>query len=156
MTHRRRSFLNPGDLVNRTLKALAATAIGSGALLVASPATGVAQTTAPAPDAALAWNQVVPGPQAPPGGPPPTLPPPYELAIVQSAIHDAIVSIDRREAPYIAGVTARRPASEEAAADAAAHDALVALYPAQRATLDQDEATALAHGRTHARSSARL
>jgi hypothetical protein len=141
--------------VNRTLKALA-TVLGSGALLAVSPATGMAQTPAPAPDAALAWNQVVLDLQATPGVQPPTIHPTYELAIVQSAIHDAIVSIDRREAPYIAGVTARRTASEEAAADAAAHDALVALYPAERATLDQDEATALSHVRNDARRSAGL
>jgi hypothetical protein len=76
-----------------------------------------------------------------PGVQPTTIHPTYELAIVQSAIHDAIASIDLDEPPYIAGVAAPRGASTEAAADAAAHDTLVALYPTQRAALDQDATT---------------
>jgi membrane-associated phospholipid phosphatase len=151
--------------VNRTLKTLAAALLGSGALLAANPATSPAQAPAPAPapagfpsapDAALAWNQVLLGLQATPGVQPATVHPTYELAIVQSAIHDAVVSIDGREAPYIAGVRARRTASKEAAADAAAHDTLVALYPAQRATLDADQATAISHLTNDARRSTGL
>ena len=151
--------------MNRTLKTLAAALLGSGALLAANPATSPAQAPAPspapaafpsAPDAALAWNQVLLGLQATPGVQPATMHPTYELAIVQSAIHDAVASIDGREAPYIAGVRAPRTASKEAAADAAAHDTLIALYPAQRATLDADQTTAVSHVTNDARRAAGL
>ncbi|HEY6762734.1 MAG TPA: vanadium-dependent haloperoxidase, partial [Baekduia sp.] len=138
--------------MNRSIKALAAAVLGSGALAAALPAAGMAQQPAAppaafpaAPDAAIAWNQVLLGLQATAGVQPATIHPTYDLALLHGAMHDAIVSIDLQEQPYIAGVTAPHSASKEAAADAAAHDTLVALYPSQRALLDQDETAALSH-----------
>ena len=79
------------------------------------------------------WNRFVLTLQATPGVQPATVHPTYELATVHSAIRDAVVSADRL-----------RVASPEAAADAAAHDTLAKLYPAQQAAIDQQYATELA------------
>ena len=98
---------------------------------------------APAADPVIAWNQFLLDLQATPGDQPATVHPTYELAIMHAAIYDAVVSIDHSAAPYLADVPSRAGASAAAAADAAAHDTLVALYPAQRAAIDQQYAAAL-------------
>src|SRR5207244_5916563 len=59
------------------------------------------------------------------------------LAIVQAAVYDAVNSIDHTYASYSMDVPVRPGASLEAAAAAAAHDTLTALYPAQQATFDR-------------------
>jgi hypothetical protein len=51
------------------------------------------------------------------------------LAIMHVAIHDALNAIDRRYQPYTFDVQAPPGTSAEAAAAAAAHDVLVALFP---------------------------
>jgi hypothetical protein len=76
------------------------------------------------------WNRFLLGLQATAGVQPATVHPTYELAVMHEAIFDAV------------GGT--RDGSREAAADAAAHDTLVALYPAQRAQVDQEYAAQLA------------
>jgi hypothetical protein len=104
-------------------------AAGFGGLLGALPASGAAA----APDAAdpvIAWNRFVLDLQATPGVQPATVHPTYELAIVHAAIDDAAV-----DARHVA------PA---AAADAAAHETLTALYPAQRTAIDAQYATLVA------------
>ncbi len=58
------------------------------------------------------------------------------MAIVHTAVFDAVNSIDGRYAPYKVKVSAPPGSSPDAAAVAAAHAALVRLFPAQRATLD--------------------
>ena len=55
------------------------------------------------------------------------------LAIVFGAVNDAVCSIMRQCETYVGRVPASRHASIEAAVSAAAHDALVALYPAPTA-----------------------
>ena len=55
------------------------------------------------------------------------------LAIVSAAVHDAVCSIVRECEPYATRVKVNRDASIEAAIGAAAHDALVVLYPSQSA-----------------------
>src|SRR3954471_13763547 len=75
------------------------------------------------------WNGFLLGLQATPGDQPATVHPTYELAVVHAAIYDAVVAIDRSAAPYLPRIPAPRTASRGAAADAAAHDALTALYP---------------------------
>lgn len=61
---------------------------------------------------------------------------PRSLAIVHLAIHDAVNAVDRRYEPYAVDVRAPAGTSLEAAAAGAAHGALVALYPLQKAFLD--------------------
>ena len=66
------------------------------------------------------------------------------LAIVSAAIHDAVCSIVRQCAAYALRVETRRDASVEAAIGAAAHDALVALYPGAVTSLNTSYDSALA------------
>jgi PAP2 superfamily len=87
-----------------------------------------------------------------------TPPPPAArvAAIVQSSVFDAVNGIERRYTPVHVEPAAPRGASRAAAAAAAAHEALVALFPAQQAMLDQRLADSLAHlGRGHDESVAR-
>jgi Vanadium chloroperoxidase N-terminal domain/FG-GAP-like repeat/PAP2 superfamily/FG-GAP repeat len=58
------------------------------------------------------------------------------LAIVHAAIYDAVDSIAHAYQPYEFQVAAAPGASIEAAAAAAGHDTLVALYPSMQATFD--------------------
>src|SRR3954463_9494570 len=59
-----------------------------------------------------------------------------DAAIVHAAIYDAVNDIDRSCTPFFADVKAPRGASLEAAAAQAAHDTMVALFPAHQATFD--------------------
>lgn len=61
---------------------------------------------------------------------------PRSLAIVHLAIHDAVNAVDRRYEPYAVDTRAPAGTSIDAAAAGAAHGALVALYPVQKAFLD--------------------
>jgi len=68
-----------------------------------------------------------------------------DFAIVQASVFDAVNAIDRRYDIYKVDPTSpRRGASPEAAAAAAAHRALLGLFPEQAATLDAAYATSLA------------
>jgi hypothetical protein len=64
------------------------------------------------------------------------------MAIVQAAVLDSVTSITRARPPYLVRVRAPRDASVDAAVAAAAHAALVALYPKQRQALDAQYAGA--------------
>jgi hypothetical protein len=64
---------------------------------------------------------------------------------LHAAIYDAVNSIDRTSTPYLVRLRgAPRSASQDAAAAAAAHDVLVALYPSFRAQLDEQLQQSLA------------
>jgi membrane-associated phospholipid phosphatase len=67
-----------------------------------------------------------------------------DAAIVHSAIYDAVNDIDRSYTPFFADVKAPRGASLPAAAAQAAHDTMVALFPAHQATFDATLAADLA------------
>jgi hypothetical protein len=65
--------------------------------------------------------------------------PPLEsrnLAIIHAAMFDAVNSIVGEFHPYLVELSAPKAASPDAAAAAAAHSALLKLYPAQRGALD--------------------
>lgn len=66
------------------------------------------------------------------------------MAIVHVAMFDAINSIEGRYTPYKFKVTAAPGGSPEAAGAAAAHAALVKLFPEQKAALDKAYADSLA------------
>lgn len=66
------------------------------------------------------------------------------MAIVQTAVFDAVNSIDPQYTPYVGFLHAHPEASREAAVAAAAHDTLVSLFPAQKATFDAAYSNALA------------
>jgi hypothetical protein len=85
----------------------------------------------------LEWNRTLLVIVRTPGAQPATVHPTRSFAIMHTAIYDAVNAIDRTHRPYLvllSGVS--RHASQEAAAAAAAHQVLVALYPGFQAALD--------------------
>jgi hypothetical protein len=82
------------------------------------------------------WNQTLLSIVNTPGAQPAMIQPTRNFAILHAAIYDAVNAIDRSHEPYLIFTRAPRDASETAAADAAAHTALVGLYPALQGTLD--------------------
>ena len=109
------------------MKRLALAALAAG-LLAAAPAA--AQQPPTTPDAAVSWNRTLLGILRTPGAQPPTVHPTRSFALLHEAILDA--------------VAAPPGASRAAAATVAAHDVLTSLYPAMRATLDDQEQRELA------------
>jgi hypothetical protein len=101
-------------------------------LMAALLACACSMATPAGADAVADWNEitvdaVTAGRPGPSGA--------MDIALVQTAVHDAVQAIDRRFEPYhveIDGARGRRGA----AVAAAAHDVLVGMYPAQAATLD--------------------
>jgi len=87
----------------------------------------------PSSNVVLQWNELLL--QSLPG-PPSRVPLIRNMALVHVAMFDAVNAIDRSYEPYHADVHASRGASPEAAAAQAAHDTLVALYPARQAVFD--------------------
>jgi PAP2 superfamily len=91
----------------------------------------------PSIDPVVEWNRTLLVIVRTPGAQPATIHPTRSFAILHAAIYDAVNNIDRTHRPYLvtfAGVSRR--ASEAAAADAAAHAVLVALYPQFQTRLD--------------------
>lgn len=66
-----------------------------------------------------------------------------DLALVHTAVHDAVQAYEGRYEPYAVSLPTAAGVPEAAAA-AAAHGVLVGIYPAQRAALDADLAAWLA------------
>jgi membrane-associated phospholipid phosphatase len=146
----------------KRLAILLATVFGFSAWSVALPALSNAAVTAgpsqtPSTigtgDPVVQWNRILLGIQATPGDQPVTVHPTYELAIMHAAIYDAVVSIDHSARPYLIRVKAPRKASRPAAADAAARDTLVDLYPSLQPAIDQNYVAMLAQIPAGARKS---
>src|SRR5689334_16848726 len=124
---------------------LAIGALGTAAVLAASAYAGpihtsVASAAAPpqvgiraeSGQPVIDWNQIL---LSIVGTTPGNIQPTRNFAIVHAAIYDAVNAIDRSHEPYLIDVHAPRDASETAAADAAAHTALVGLYPSEQTVL---------------------
>ena len=91
------------------------------------------------------WNRTLLLILRTPGAQPPTIHPTRSFAMLHGAIYDAVNAIDRTHAPYVVNLPgAFRRASEDAAAAAAAHGVLVALYPVFKPTLDTELQQSLA------------
>jgi len=88
----------------------------------------------------LQWNQIA----VTTIGAKPPFPSTRFMAITQLAVFEAVNACTRKYEPYLGTVTAPDGASPEAAAIAAAHDTLKALFPAAAANLDTQEAISLA------------
>jgi hypothetical protein len=136
---------------------LALGALGAAAVLAASAYAGTTQPQAtsfrrPARHAraqesglpVIDWNRVLLSIVNTPGAQPANIQPTRNFAILHAAIYDAVNAIDHTHEPYLISVRAPRDASETAAADAAAHTALVGLYPAQQTSLDAEYTAELA------------
>src|SRR5437763_9942766 len=101
-------------------------------LIAAAALTAPAVASA---DVVTDWNRTMVGALEVDKTPPP--PSARVGAIVQSAVFDAVNGIAHRYSPMHVLPDAPRGASRVAAAAGAAHEALVTLFPAQQATLDQ-------------------
>src|SRR6202040_2378196 len=103
----------------------------------------MAQATKPV-SQVVQWNRTLLVIVRTPGAQPATIHPTRSFAILHGAIYDAVNAIDGTHKPYLIRVDASHFASQEAAAAAAAHEALVKLYPSFQATLDAQLQQALA------------
>ncbi|MBK8097067.1 MAG: phosphatase PAP2 family protein [Planctomycetes bacterium] len=99
-------------------------------------------TTATAQDPVLDWNGAALAAIRSGGTPPPAAA--RNLAILHSAIHDAVNGIGGRYEQYLVPPNVPQNANKPAAVIAAAHDVLVVLYPTQAATFDTLQTTQLA------------
>ena len=119
--------------------ATAAVAVG-----LAVPALATPQPPTPASLADLGgsgqpvidWNRRLIAILGTPDAQPATVHPTRSFAMLQAAEYDAVVSITHGAAPYGTAVPAPDGARPDAAAEQAAHDVLVDLYPGKRADLD--------------------
>jgi membrane-associated phospholipid phosphatase len=82
------------------------------------------------------WNDELLTIQATPGAQPATVHPTRSLAVLHTAMFDAVASITHRDRPYLFELDASRTARPDAAADQAAHDTLVAMFPSMQQALD--------------------
>ena len=104
-----------------------------------APAANPNGTPAPAMNAAIEWNQALLAiVSAPPvqGAAPATVHPTRNFAILALAVDTAVNAIDHTHQPDSGEPAAAPGVSAPAAAVAAGHDTLVALYPDHRADLD--------------------
>src|SRR5262245_37933128 len=97
---------------------------------------------APAADVVIQWNDVLRDAVRTAISPPTVAS--RNMAITQAAVYDAVNALDRTHEIYLVDALAHPKASREAAVAAAAHRALVGLYPAQTAALDARLAASLA------------
>jgi membrane-associated phospholipid phosphatase len=104
---------------------------------IAQSATPAAKTQ----DAVIKWNgialELIRTEKTPPGMAA------RNLAMLHTAMYDAVNAIAKTHKPYQANIEAPTGASEEAAATASAHRVLAALYPKQVAKLDAAKADTL-------------
>jgi len=110
------------------------------AVLLGLPQPASAQSA----ETIVQWNRILLATLVTPGAQPPTVFVTRPAAIVSVAVFDAVNSFDRLYLPYATQVNVPAGASRDAAAAQAAHDSLVALFPAQRATFDAALVTSLA------------
>src|SRR4029077_624134 len=87
----------------------------------------------------IEWNRALLAIVRTPGAQPPTIHSTRNFAILHASVYDAVNNIDGIFSPYFVRIpNVSRRASQPAAADQAAHDTLVALYPAFQATFDAE------------------
>src|ERR1700682_5904586 len=97
----------------------------------ANAATNTEQNSAQPVNAVIEWNRTLLVIVRTPGAQPATIHSTRNFAILHTAIYDAVNNIDPECSPYLVHLSdAPRGASKIAAADQAAHDVLVSLYPA--------------------------
>jgi membrane-associated phospholipid phosphatase len=109
---------------------------------LANAATDEAQHSAQPVNAVIEWNRTLLAIVRTPGAQPATIHSTRNFAILHAAIYDAVNNIEPKFSPYLVRLSGvPRSASKIAAADQAAHDVLVSLYPGSTsldAELQQD------------------
>jgi hypothetical protein len=114
-------------------------------LLVANFSTAPAESVPQTLNPVIAWNRTLLVIVRTAGAQPPTVHATRNFAILHAAIYDAVNAIDQTHQPYLVRPRdVSRQASQDAAADAAAHEVLVKLYPSFKNDLDSQFATLLA------------
>jgi membrane-associated phospholipid phosphatase len=141
-----RNYRRPAVLRRARLSvALAATmAFGAAPLTAPALAAGNVPSAARASNVVVEWNRTLLSLVQTTGAQPATIQPTRDFAIMSAAVYDAVDAIDPDHPQYLLHLTARRGASQDAAAAQAAHDVLVALFPTFACTLDQQLATDVA------------
>ena len=112
------------------MNTLILTGVTAAVLAAATAAPATAQTTKPL-SQVVEWNKTLLVIIRTPGAQPATIHPTRSFAIMHAAIYDAVNAIDGTHKPYLVRLSASHFASQEAAAAAAAHEALAKL-PARR------------------------
>ena len=116
----------------------------AGAMTSVNPGQA-APSSAQSVDPVVQWNKELLAIVRTPGAQPATIHPTRSFAIMHAAIYDAVNAIDRSHRAYLVHLSGvPRHASQEAAAAAAAHEVLVALYPTLTSTLDAELQQSLA------------
>jgi hypothetical protein len=110
------------------------------------------------PDQVIQWNQTLLQLLQTPGAQPATVHPTRSMAITQLAVYDAVDAIEGGSAPYLRQHPAPGAASPDAAAAAAAHTVLLALFPSQQPAIDSKYQDSLSQigGGAHARRGIRV
>src|SRR5467141_263196 len=104
---------------------------------LANAATDEQQNSAQPVNAVIEWNRTLLAIVRTPGAQPASIHSTRNFAILHAAIYDAVNNIEPRFSPYLVHLPdVSRSASKIAAADQAAHDVLVFLYPAFQMSLD--------------------
>src|SRR5258708_24998792 len=129
--------------MSKTLRTLALMCAGLQAQVagasIAPNAEPSAVSSAPSVNPVIEWNRTLLAIIRTAGAQPPTIHSTRSFAILHASIFDAVNNIDGTYSPYLVRLSnVSRPASQPAAADQAAHDVLVALYPAFQTTLDAE------------------
>src|SRR6266566_5651059 len=106
---------------------------------LANAATDEQRNSAQPVNAVIEWNRTLLAIVRTPGAQPATIHSTRNFAILHAAIYDAVNNIEPRFSPYLVRLAdVPRSASKIAAADEAAHDVLVFLYPAFQVSLDTE------------------
>jgi membrane-associated phospholipid phosphatase len=106
---------------------------------LANAATNEQQTPAQPVNAVIEWNRTLLMIVRTPGAQPASIHSTRNFAILHAAVYDAVNNIHPKFSPYLVRLPdVPRSASEIAAADEAAHDVLVFLYPAFQVSLDTE------------------
>src|SRR2546423_1374377 len=106
---------------------------------LATVATNEQQNSAQPVNAVIEWNRTLLAIVRTPGAQPATIHSTRNFAILHAGIYDAVNNIEPKFSPYLVRLPdIPRSASKIAAADQAAHDVLVFLYPAFQASLDTE------------------
>jgi membrane-associated phospholipid phosphatase len=110
----------------------------TGASIAATAQPSVA-SSAQSVNPVIEWNRTLLVILRTAGAQPPTIHSTRNFAIMHASIFDAVNNIDGTYSPYMVRLTnVSRRASQPAAADQAAHDVLISLYPAFQTTLDAE------------------
>jgi len=123
-------------------RSLATLALIGAFLQVAPPANAASdeqQSSAQRVNAVIEWNRTLLAIVRTPGAQPATIHSTRNFAILHAAIYDAVNNVAPKFSPYLVSLSnVPRSGSEIAAADEAAHDVLVSLYPAFQLSLDTE------------------